>query len=168
MELLDSDFTTSPSAQKQQLNLFGKLFYLGELGWILLAVLVFTGTFNPNEDYILYAFWGYYSIGGAMFAYLSGAFSTVLEKNFAFASVVAFSLWGFFMLLPNKFTSKTGMVAIISIMALMGSACFLFFLIRAVKRGNQTPVWSFIGMIIRLGLLLFPVYAMLFFAVLSR
>ncbi len=161
MEILDQSFEAR--IKPQPLNWLGKAFYIGEGIMILVLLLLMTDIIGFDEEIALIFFLGYYSLFAAIFVLFSNAFPIRIDKVFGLISVLAFSTIAAVLYFSDWLNNGVAQIGFISVIALMSLFSFIFFLVRAIGRNKQTSIWSYVGMLVRLGIFLLPIFVYLYF-----
>ncbi|CAN5225156.1 hypothetical protein BH09BAC1_BH09BAC1_10670 [soil metagenome] len=161
MEILDQSLEELPKSPP--INWVGRLFYIGEIVLLMGFVLMVTNSIRFDEDFIFYYFYGLYSAGAITFTLFSGAFPRSADKAFGILASLAFSMVGIPFFFSAEFSGDKMLVVPAFMMALMAIASFVYFLLRLIRRGRETTIWHFLGMVVRIGLMMIPTFVFLFF-----
>lgn len=159
MDLLDIDFM--PMVKPKPLNWVGKAFYVGEVALIVASFAIMSRFVKIDDDLVPVAWFGFYGIAGFIFVFFSTAFAKKRDKILAAIGLFSFVLMGLEPLrvaldFPYEVYRELRVYLYLAIAVMAGTA-FIYFFRCLIKREPHTSPWSYVGMVIRLGLYLIPV-----------
>lgn len=163
MDLLDIDFM--PMVKPKPLNWVGKAFYVGEFMLILMSFAIMSRFLKLDRDLVAFSWFGFYSVGGFLFIAFGTAFVKGRDKVMAALGLLSFLLISFEFFRKDLGYSYTDFKEIRSYLyvsiAVLAATSFIYFFRCLIKREPHTSPWSYVGMVIRLGLYLIPVTILL-------